>query len=837
MSGSVSDIRVFIEWYEGTVFAGEDVECRITFRNTAADYGVARPPQATPSSSSFAPGGERQRKNGALHAPAPNPKISTKPNAHNQQPRSSGHRPALSLNSPVGPSRGQAFGSWSASQNGAAGVGHKHKRSLSIVSMGINDESQSRLQGHGEPVTTQRPGRNHARAASLQIMPRWNGQIPGGPKSASGLNRATALSSPLAQASTPPNAPETQANYGLPLRASRRASGILTTPNTPGMTTFSRKSSGSFSTNFQFPVIASTPSIAQERANPVSHSQGSRNNSVSSRKHSPNPIEQGEKVAERLAPVTRVLSGSSMNGTPRSSADFYSMSNNSTETLASEYLPQTPGRLLSQQTHSRKPSQLTPEDNQRPPEIIMMGYAQITGSFTLDGSLVSQAPFEEVKRKGVVGGQGGGGVVGVETNKKDNGLFGSLGWGNIGDSLGGLLGGGELSSIKEMRGLASSKAIPLLSTPQSILFVDLRLAPGESKSYDFKYAMPRGLPPSYKGKAIKINYNLVIGTQRAGTTKEQQIRHVEVPFRLFGGVNGRGEILGHDLMSPYIVLKDQTRTSTVDRQLAVDGSNDRDHAKLHNSQNSASQEFLAYVDELLDKPSQNSNLGLLSPTATVPSRRRSGIIEEPSTAKEAIDLAILRSNMSTSSNRNANRFEIARSGRRVAVLMLARPAYRLGETISAVVDYKDADIPCYSIHATLETSEEVDPAIALRSSTGIYRASRRIHASHSENTLFARRVVFSPTIPVNATPEFITSGVSLNWKLRVEFVTPRLTGEEEGEGGGHGLLEEVARDERGTVLAAVEGLLCESFEVAVPIRVYGAVGGSSESYETEGLAV
>ena len=142
-----------------------------------------------------------------------------------------------------------------------------------------------------------------------------------------------------------------------------------------------------------------------------------------------------------------------------------------------------------------------------------MGYAQIHGSFTLDGSLISQAPFEEVKRKGAVGGQGGG-VIGVETNKRDSGLLRGFGWANLGDSLGGLLGGGELSSIKEMRGIASSRSVPLLSTPQSILFVDLRLAPGESRVYKYSFKLPRGLPPTHRGKAIKISYKLVIGTQR-----------------------------------------------------------------------------------------------------------------------------------------------------------------------------------------------------------------------------------------------------------------------------------------------------------------------------------
>ena len=169
-----------------------------------------------------------------------------------------------------------------------------------------------------------------------------------------------------------------------------------------------------------------------------------------------------------------------------------------------------------------------------------MGYVHIMGSFTVDGALVNQAPFEEVKRKGVVGGQGGGGVVGVERAKKDNGLFGSFGWGNIGESLGGLLGGGEMSSIKEMRGIANTKAIPLLSTPQSILFVDLQLAPGESKSYKYTFTLPRGLPPSFRGRAMKVSYHLAIGTQRAATeSQKQQVRQVEVPFRVFGSVNGQ----------------------------------------------------------------------------------------------------------------------------------------------------------------------------------------------------------------------------------------------------------------------------------------------------------
>tara|TARA_R110002003_G_scaffold9_11_gene447 strand:- start:4643 stop:6091 length:1449 start_codon:yes stop_codon:yes gene_type:complete len=482
----------------------------------------------------------------------------------------------------------------------------------------------------------------------------------------------------------------------------------------------------------------------------------------------------------------------------------------------------------------------------------MMGYAQIMGSFTLDGSLVNQAPFEEVKRKGVVGGQGGGGVVGVERTKRESGLFGALGWGNIGESLGGLLGSSEPSSIRGMNRIASMKTVPLISTPQSILFVDLKLAPGESRSYTYSFTIPRGLPPSHKGRSMKVMYHLTIGTQRAGSTKDQQVKQVDVPFRVFGSVNsmsihfiiscdskadcstGRGEILGHDLMSPYIILRDQARTNTVATSSDKSSSMAKKAASGKHETNTFS-DFLEYVDNLLDRPRQNSSMGLLSPTDTMPGR--SSIAEEPQSMKESIDMAILRSNLTGAANQSANRFEIARSGRRVAVIMLARPAYRLGETMSAVIDFTDSHIPCYSVHVSLETSEKVDPAIALRSNASIYRVTKKAHASFSENALFAQRLAFSPTIPPNATPEFITSGVSLEWKLRVEFITPRLTHEDGEEPLWDDLLEEISSDDRGVILAAAQRLPAESFEIQVPIRVYGAVSGVPEGMDEEGLPV
>jgi hypothetical protein len=294
-------------------------------------------------------------------------------------------------------------------------------------------------------------------------------------------------------------------------------------------------------------------------------------------------------------------------------------------------------------------------------------------------------------------------------------------------------------------------------------------------------------------------------------------------------MQGRGEILRYDLMSPYVMLRNDASISTV-------LGNEQEHAgtvaaSAHSKPDPSVQSFLSYVENILVKPRQNSSLGLLSPTESG-QKALTTTEEEMDTVKDAIDHAILQSNSTLSSKRSPNRFEITRSGHRVAVIMLTRPAYRLGETITVAIDFRHADVSCHSLNATLETSESVDPAIALRSNASVQRVTRRIHASQSESTVFATRAVFNPTIPANATPGFITSGVTLEWKLRFEFVTSQTSDGADLHDNLDDLMEEIARDDRGIVMAAVQGLPCETFDVTVPLRIYGATAGFGEKNET-----
>ena len=348
---------------------------------------------------------------------------------------------------------------------------------------------------------------------------------------APGNERAFTLPSPLFRAST------SYAEQGLSLHTAPNSkaqvvSGIAHASQVPGA-----RNRNSFP-NLRLPHMPATVSEASGRGPELT--SGTSPGTI--RRTLPSGSQGVSNEFDQIKPASSVLSPSSLSGTPRSSGEFYSMSNNSTETLASEYIPQENSRLVQRPDHGRQVSYVSyPQpDKALKPELLMMGYGQIVGSFVLDGSLVNQGPFEEVKRKGIVGSQDGGGVVRNKSTKGESGLLGSIGWGNIGGSLGGLLGGTELSSIKQTMDNASARTIPILSTPQSIFFVDLRLEPGESKSYSYSHPLPKGIPPSHKGRAIKISYNLVVGTQRASNIAQQhKVQRANVPFRILPSVNSK----------------------------------------------------------------------------------------------------------------------------------------------------------------------------------------------------------------------------------------------------------------------------------------------------------
>uniref|UniRef100_A0A069DTN7 Putative retrograde golgi transport protein rgp1 n=1 Tax=Panstrongylus megistus TaxID=65343 RepID=A0A069DTN7_9HEMI len=68
----------------------------------------------------------------------------------------------------------------------------------------------------------------------------------------------------------------------------------------------------------------------------------------------------------------------------------------------------------------------------------------------------------------------------------------------------------------------------VLSTKPKILFCDLQLLPGLSKSFVYTEVLPPEAPPSYRGKLVKYSYKISIGAQRVNCP----IKLLRIPLRV-----------------------------------------------------------------------------------------------------------------------------------------------------------------------------------------------------------------------------------------------------------------------------------------------------------------
>lgn len=173
MADGFSNIRVFVHWRDQTVFAGEAVQCTVTFRNVAPEANQANGQPQSPS--------ERQR----LASP-----LQTRGKAAASASTRGHRRAALSLSVPS-PSTRSRQGSIQWPQPVGAGdggrAGHAHKRSVSIVSIGsttstIEEHSLVHSPRH-ENSPRQQPRHAHNRASSLQIASRGPPTVPSTPQS------------------------------------------------------------------------------------------------------------------------------------------------------------------------------------------------------------------------------------------------------------------------------------------------------------------------------------------------------------------------------------------------------------------------------------------------------------------------------------------------------------------------------------------------------------------------------------------------------------------------------------------------------------------------------
>ena len=177
----MSDIRVSVQWKNPTVFAGEEIECTITFKNIALARSVRRSP--SPNSHSASHGSHQEQWKGTLPIRSANAPTNA---VYRKSPSLSGFPPshariqtqALSLSSAPGFPKSPIVDVHNGAPISAPGD-NKHRRSVSIVSIGGEVTDETSPQSH--MMNSGRSGHSHTRAASLHVMPRRNGLLNNGP--------------------------------------------------------------------------------------------------------------------------------------------------------------------------------------------------------------------------------------------------------------------------------------------------------------------------------------------------------------------------------------------------------------------------------------------------------------------------------------------------------------------------------------------------------------------------------------------------------------------------------------------------------------------------------
>ncbi|KAM0756310.1 Rgp1-domain-containing protein [Meredithblackwellia eburnea MCA 4105] len=420
---------------------------------------------------------------------------------------------------------------------------------------------------------------------------------------------------------------------------------------------------------------------------------------------------------------------------------------------------------------------------------VLWSFAHLEGTFEVEESLVKPGEFVEVKRQ-LLGGAGTGMGMGGGTLEGAQGVSGWKSWlfGNDPNPR------GVGATLEERKNYSmKEKTIPTFSTPPSILGIDLVLEPGQSKSYNFSIRVPADLPPSFRGKSIKFSYHLVVGTNRttigpAAANLPSRSRVMRVPIRMYNHVGVSGARPFYDLTNPIVYNRDEATTTGVD---------DPKVEKRRRRPSSGRAEFESYAATLLDSVigslspdlrSRDAALSLsptilqtrspssiLSPTMeSVPAMRPemrpqinlsavlAGDDEEGEGCKSAVEIV--------SRNSQKVSYDINKDGYMVASLTLVKSAYRLGETVNGSVVINSGEGRVLRVSARLETHELIETTISTKPAPQIRQLTRRLHSEHHEMTLDSARVGFALAIPSGATPDFLTSGVKLQWSVRMSFL-------------------------------------------------------------------
>ena len=169
-----SDIQVFVRFKEPSVFAGEELECKITFKNVATGQHDTPPLDSISGRHSRRVGFVEQSATASRGTSAgwskENPRLATTAIHSAWSSINRSHKATASLSIPKSSGTATASPSPPCVERAVVRPGPNHRRSVSIISAGspsFREDYDS--QKSGQIAERLRPGLSHRRTSTLQV--------------------------------------------------------------------------------------------------------------------------------------------------------------------------------------------------------------------------------------------------------------------------------------------------------------------------------------------------------------------------------------------------------------------------------------------------------------------------------------------------------------------------------------------------------------------------------------------------------------------------------------------------------------------------------------------
>ena len=305
-------------------------------------------------------------------------------------------------------------------------------------------------------------------------------------------------------------------------------------------------------------------------------------------------------------------------------------------------------------------------------------------------------------------------------------------------------GGGGLSLAEVYESLKEAKAFPILVSAPVVLFGSLEMFQGQKMEYVFETVLPSIIPPTHRGRILKVTYKLILGIQK--TIYEKPFL-VQLPFRVQNFVMEDGYPQEYNMEFPIVLSKEQLNVYSLE---------DFTIKKPRASSMSRKSRTFDVMDII--KRSESGELGDMFKSKT-------HILTDNNTGKTMTNIACFLSQTPKVT------VDIRKNQQPICRLILRRASFRIGDTIHFSLDFSQANIPSLHVSVFLDQIEVVEPKYLTRKQETIKHLTRRTFAEYHEYCVNTRRLVGFLTIPPGASADFFTSYVSSRWQIRLEFIT------------------------------------------------------------------